>query len=102
MLNNVTSNTDSCFYYRNQTNIAEEKQYSWRTPNQKEVALMVAASILDSAQKYGTRTRFSGSDASRGYWNWHNTPGFWTNDQRINVGTGYEDGVRIRCVRDKQ
>ena len=78
----------------------DEGGYAWRTPNQKELGLMV--SILPDAQ-YGTRTRFSGCD--KGYWNWHETPGFWSDSGgggRINVGTGHESGVRIRCVRDKK
>jgi hypothetical protein len=101
---NITGNdTDYCSNYKNQTNDNGEKQYSWRTPNQKEIALMVSVSAI-SGGNYGTRTRFSGSDKSRDnrYWDWHNTPGFWTNTQQINVGTGYEDGLRIRCVRDKK
>ena len=99
----VTGNdTDPCAGYQNQTNDNTEKQYSWRTPNQKEIALMVAEALLTSNQSYATRTRFSGDDKGRGYWDWHNTPGFWTNTQQINVGTGYENGLRIRCVRDRR
>ena len=101
-LSDITGgDSDFCSNYNTQTTDNEEKKYSWRTPNQKEIALMV--SLLGS-NSYGTRTRFSGSDKDRNnrYWNWHNTPGFWTNSQRINVGTGHENGVRIRCVRDKQ
>jgi hypothetical protein len=104
---NITGNdTDYCSNYKNQTNDNGEKQYSWRTPNQKEIALMVSVSAI-SGGNYGTRTRFSGSDKSRDnrYWDWHNTPGFWSDSGgggRINVGTGYEGGVRIRCVRDNK
>ena len=92
-----------------------EGGYKWRTPNQKEFALMVSEIADLSKYQYGTRTQFSGDD--EGYWNWHNTPGFWsdvpengrTDDGgRINVGTGYgngnanSNGVRIRCVRDNK
>ena len=54
---------------------------------------------------YRMRTKFSGDDAANGYWDWHDTPGFWSANGgggRINVGSGYEGGVRIRCVRDKK
>ena len=87
----------------------------WRTPNQKELALMVMVASQDTdgllkSAKYGSRTRFSGSDYNRGdnsYWNWHNTAGFWTSNQSINVGgdnsaDGNNVNVQIRCVRDGQ
>lgn len=86
-----------------------EGGYKWRTPNQKEFALMVSEIADLSKYQYGTRTQFSGDD--EGYWNWHNTPGFWSDSGgggRINVGTGYgngnanSNGVRIRCVRDNK
>ena len=58
--------------------------------------------------QYGTRTRFSGDD-SHSYenynykWTWHDTPGFWSEHGRINVGrNGLESGVRLRCVRDTE
>ena len=36
-------------------------------------------------------------------WTWHDTPGFWSEHGRINVGeNGLESGVRVRCVRDKE
>lgn len=95
-LSNITGReADYCTSYN-------EDGYSWRTPNQKEFGLMV--SILPDG-RYGTRTKFSGDDAANGYWNWHETPGFWSDSGgggRINVGTGHESGVRIRCVRDKK
>ena len=103
-LNDITNGADPCVNYKTQSNVrgTAEANYSWRTPNQKEFGLMV--SRLPDGQ-YGTRTRFSGDDAANGYWNWHNTPGFWSDSGgggRINVGTGHEGGVRIRCVRDKK
>ena len=92
----------------------------WRTPNQKEFALMI--SEIDDLLKddYGIRTRFSGDDQHT-YpadwlwpykWEWHNTPGFWSDNGRINVGSGYNNssndgrtnnstGLKVRCVRDK-
>ena len=109
-LRDITGNhADPCSNYKNQTGDNGEKQYSWRTPNQKEIALMVSASVFTNGGNYGTRTRFSGSDNSRDerYWNWHNTPGFWTNTQQINVGGQGETApndvvVKIRCVRDNK
>ena len=102
-LEDITSrDRDYCSDYANQTTDSSEKGYSWRTPNQKEFALMV--SKLDNFN-YGMRTKFSGDDAANGYWAWHDTPGFWSANGgggRINVGSGYEGGVRIRCVRDKK
>ena len=102
----VTGNAgDVCSNYK-------EGTYSWRTPNQKELALMVMVSSQDNDglamnSKYGSRTRFSGSDKDRDnrYWNWHSTHGFWTTNQSINVGgengaDGLNVTVQIRCVRD--
>ena len=104
-LEDVTADgADLCSRYSKQNGVVgtDEANYSWRTPNQKEFALMV--SKLGN-HRYGMRTRFSGDDKANGYWNWHTTPGFWSDSGgggRINVGTGYEGGVRIRCVRDKK
>lgn len=101
--------TDPCRDYSKQNDVkgTDEANYTWRTPNQKEFALMVSRVTEMSNYKYGTRTRFSGDDEANGYWNWHNTVGFWSDKGsggRINVGQGYDDdgGVRIRCVRDKR
>lgn len=105
-LSDITQSADDpCKNYANQTTDSEEKKYSWRSPNQKEIALMVSKLPIyedNTKIKYGTRTKFSGSDPANGYWNWHNTQGFWSEGERINVGGGYESGVRIRCVRDKK
>ena len=101
----ITGNeTDFCSRYNKQSDVVgtNEANYSWRTPNQKEFALMVSK-LPDN--RYGTRSRFSGDDLANDYWDWHNTPGFWSDSGgggRINVGTGYEGGVRIRCVRDNK
>ena len=90
-LNDITGGEDPCSTYTDEEGV-------WRTPNQKELALMVSS--LPN-YRYGTRTKFSGDDI----WHWHQTPGFWSDSGgggRINVGTGHESGVRIRCVRDKK
>lgn len=90
---------------------------TWRTPNQKELALMASEISAMSDYNYGTRTRFSGWDhlASTypdawnwpyGNWSWHGDCwGIWSeaddSGARINLGyQGSENGVRIRCVRD--
>ena len=84
---------------------------NWRTPNQKEVALMLAhmKDQLKSDQCI-TRTRFScynGDDGTESWYDqnkrkfsWHNRVGFKVNDRgNFNlVGTG--DTGKIRCVRD--
>ena len=104
-MENVTGQGDVCSNYT-------EGDYIWRTPNQKELALMVMVSSQDTdglvmSAKYGSRTRFSGSDYDRDnrFWRWHSTHGFWTTNQSINVGgEGGTDGlnvtVQVRCVRD--
>lgn len=97
---------DPCRNYAKQVAGTDEANYKWRTPNQKELALMVSEMNL-SEHQYGTRTKFSGDDK----WNWHITPGFWsdaTEGGRINVGNengksdAYDNDVRIRCVRDNK
>ena len=84
---------------------------NWRTPNQKEVALMLAhmKDQLKSDQCI-TRTRFSCYDGDNGTeswyeknkrkFSWHNRVGFKVNNRgNFNlVGTG--DSGKIRCVRD--
>jgi len=105
----TSGGADLCRNYSKQDNVknTDEANYTWRIPNQKELALMVSR-VTDMADyRYGTRTRFSGDDEPNGYWNWHETVGFWTDEGRggrINVGLGYDDdgGLRIRCVRDKK
>lgn len=102
--NNIIGNeTDYCSNYAKQSNVAgtDEANYSWRTPNQKEFALMLLSIPAMANNDYGIRTRFSGDDAPNGYWEWHDTPGFWSNGGRINVGNAWNTSVRIRCVRDK-
>ena len=94
----IVSGDDFCKYYTE----GVFGEGSWRTPNQKEMALMV--SKLGN-YRYGTRTKFSGSQKAYNTTTlWHETSiGHWSDSGgggRINVGTGYESGVRIRCVRD--
>ena len=75
---------------------------SWRTPNQKELALMLfeIPELSDGYnENYGARTKFSGNDT--GYYSWHNSPGFMTSGKVLNLaGTGTSG--KIRCVRDKK
>lgn len=98
------SETDPCTKYKEY----EGDPYQWRSPNQKEFALMLSEMEDLTDHQYGTRTRFSGDD-SHSYenynykWTWHDTPGFWSEHGRINVGrNGLESGVRLRCVRDTE
>ena len=103
-LSDVIEEEDRCKDYHEEGDGGAE----WRTPNQKEFALMISEIDELLNYDYGIRTRFSGDDQHT-YpadwlwtykWEWHNTPGFWSDNGRINVGDGYEGGVRIRCVRD--
>lgn len=80
----------------------------WRTPNQKELALMLSEGCLNDNTHYASRSRFSGCDKDgttndENFGTWHNTAGIWVkNNSSLNVGTGYENGVKIRCVKDVQ
>jgi hypothetical protein len=108
----TSGGADPCRNYSKQDNVrnTDEANYAWRTPNQKELALMVSRVTEMANHRYGTRTRFSGDDEPNGYWNWHDTDGFWTDKGsggRINVGLGYNENdgtslLRVRCVRDKK
>lgn len=88
----ITGESDPCASYGDRT---------WRTPNQKELSLMLfeISELSDGYnENYGARTKFSGNDA--GYYNWHNSPGFMTSGKVLNLaGTGTSG--KIRCVRDK-
>ena len=84
---------------------------NWRTPNQKEVALMLAhmKDQLKSDQCI-TRTRFSCYDGDNGTeswydqnkrkFSWHNRVGFKVNNQGNFNLVGTRDTGKIRCVRD--
>ena len=89
----ITGESDPCASYGDGT---------WRTPNQKELSLMLfeISELSDGYnENYGARTKFSGNDA--GYYNWHNSPGFMTSGKVLNLaGTGTSG--KIRCVRDKK
>lgn len=78
-----------------------EGGYSWRTPNQKEIALMLSAipTLAANNQNYATRTKFSGNDED--YYSWHNSPGFMTSGGVINLSSTTAN-AKIRCVRDKK
>ena len=71
----------------------------WRTPNQKEMALMLSVGSLAnwSNETYATRTKFSGNHS--GYYSWHNSPGFGSEKGSINLTN--HDKAKVRCVRDK-
>ena len=82
----------------------EEGNFSWRTPNQKEIALMLTeipelVKVNNTEQNYATRTKFSGKDT--GYYNWHVSPGFMTSGAVINL-CNENATAKIRCVRDKK
>ena len=74
----------------------------WRTPNQKEMALMISIEGLAdwSGVNYATRTKFSGNHKSAGYYQWHNSPGFGSEKGSINL-TDHSD-AKVRCIRDKK
>ena len=92
---------DPCLNYNN----GNYGKGTWRTPNQKEFALMLS-NVKNSngggyALKngsYGMRTKFSGNDLARGYWNWHKEAGFKYSGGNINLASG--GTYKIRCVRD--
>ena len=95
---------------------------TWRTPNQKEVALMLAEIPAMKDRRHGTRTRFSATIADdnpvtdinpngvswHGPYRWHQRYGFSVegSNGKFNVtGNDYIDNntttrVDIRCVRD--
>lgn len=88
---------DPCSNYK-------EGNFSWRTPNQKEIALMLTempelVKVNNTEQNYATRTKFSGKDT--GYYNWHVSPGFMTSGAVINL-CNENATAKIRCVRDKK
>lgn len=104
-IDNITNNSsDYCAQYYGE---------GWRTPNQKEFALMVSQIPALKKNHYGTRTKFSGRDTrvidgKVKYYDWHqDSEGIWSKwnennynpNASINVGTG-GGSVRIRCVRD--
>ena len=99
---------DICsLYYESNTLNSEGKPTdlgTWRTPNQKEMALMlskkVELNILDktgtgwnqTVYNYLTRTQYSGT--------WHGSPGFGCEGGSINLTPHTSGNDRIRCVRD--
>lgn len=89
-LNNIINNSDYCLNY-------SETGYpagTWRTPNQKEMALMLSKIPDLKSGNYGTRTKFTGSDV----YSWHNSPGFGSENGSINLTN--HNSAKIRCVRD--
>ena len=109
LLNLTSQEKDPCKdEYSQEANGADKG--TWRTPNQKEVALMLAEIPGEMTKTvHGTRTRFSGyeSDNNPNAVSWHG-PYFWhtrygfsiERNGKFNV-TGDNASVNIRCVRDK-
>ena len=109
----LTGNEDDpCSTYSQSTELDSKgnpiDRGTWRTPNQKEVALMLAEIPSQmQARRHGTRTRFSSyiSDNSNsvswhGPYHWHTRYAFSvTTKGKFNV-TGDNAKVDIRCVRD--
>ena len=73
----------------------------WRSPNQKEMSIMLSQITSLQSGNYITRTKFSGYDSARGFYDWHtqNPAGFGSENGSINLTpiTG-----KLRCVRDKK
>lgn len=85
-------NIDPCTTYQEDG----DNTATWRTPNQKEMALMLSKKgslniLVGRGNNYLTRTGFSGS--------WHTSPGFGCEAGSINL-TEHNSNARIRCVRD--
>lgn len=101
--NILNSTEDYCSRYSTQNRYVSEneKGYVWRTPNQKEMAIMVQQITALQSGDWATRTKFSGNDAARGYYNWHTREGFWLSSKTINVTDAENRSLQIRCVRDK-
>ena len=86
----VTTGSDLCLTY-------SEGAYGngmWRTPNQKEMALMLSVGLISKDYDYGTRTQFTGHTI----YSWHTSPGFISDNGSLNLTS---TNVRLRCVRDK-
>ena len=86
----VTTGSDRCLTY-------SEGAYGngmWRTPNQKEMALMLSVGLISKSYDYGTRTQFTGHTI----YSWHTSPGFISDNGSLNLTS---TNVRLRCVRDK-
>ena len=101
LLNLSGNDDDPCSEYK------EGGYNDWRTPNQKEMALILAE-IPDQVKKrrHGVRTRFSayngddGTNSWHGPYSWHTRYGFSVETSgKFNV-TGDNVNVDIRCVRD--
>ena len=96
------SEYDPCSEYN------ESGYKNWRTPNQKEVALMLAEMKEDMKQdQCAARTRFSGyiSDTNNNiYWhgiyNWHDRVGFMVNNLGNFNLESPSKSANFRCVRD--
>ena len=100
---NAQPNNDPCKNYKTQNNVTgtDEANYDWRSPNQKEMAIMLSQISSLKEGNYITRTKFSGYDSARGYYDWHtqSPAGFGSENGSINLTpiTG-----KLRCVRDNK
>lgn len=83
---------DPCLNYSESNN----DRGTWRSPNQKELALMLSSVANMESKDYATRTQFTGTST----YNWYpNSQGFWSKEGRVTVQTGGSN-LNLRCVRD--
>ena len=96
----VAQGDDPCKGYKKQSNVkgTDEANYDWRSPNQKEMALMLSHISALQNGNYATRTKFSGNDKE--YYQWHSSPGFGSENGSINLTE--HSNAKVRCVRDKK
>ena len=110
---------DPCSNYKNQNGVrgTEEANYDWRTPNQKELAIMLLEGKWDLTN-HTSRTRFSGyqgvavnnsasnykvnlvNDLDEKGYHWHDRVGYVINRQGNYNLTDNTNNISIRCVRD--
>lgn len=110
---------DPCSNYKNQNNVigTEEARYEWRTPNQKELAIMLLQGEWNLTN-HTSRTRFSGyqgvtvgnsasnykvnlvNDLDEKGYHWHDRVGYVINQQGNYNLTDNTNNIDIRCVRD--
>ena len=88
-------NTDPCLEY-------QEGNYgkgTWRSPNQKELALMVSEIQTIESGDYASKTMFTGNDPYDWYYNGGTSRGFWSDAGRVTVEPP-SGNLSLRCVRD--
>ena len=91
-LTNILTQSDYCLNYKQQSDGSDLR--TWRTPNQKEMALMLSNEPDLSKGNFGTRTQFTGNVV----YGWHSVQGFRSMNGSLNVTTG---NLKLRCVRDR-